>query len=211
MSLKFNPETHTYTWNDKIVPSVTQVIGEWIRLKGTDYYVNVFTGTVIYADKFEAAGEIGRAIHKACAYIAKGVDVNMEVIDPTLVPPLGQFKKWMSDFKVKLLHVETPMYSTKYVFTGTPDILCEISENKNLIALVDIKTGLHNDMAGVQTAAYEILAREYLKIKKIIKRYELVLPRNGNNYKFIPLDNKDDYIFFLSCLNQFNFLRRIKK
>mgnify|MGYP001559267038 CR=1 FL=1 len=205
--LTFDADKHIYRWNGQVVPSVTEIIGAWLPVKGADFYVNTFTGAIVYADKFEAAGKVGKAIHKACGYIANGQGVDMEAIDRALIPPLKQFKKWMGDFKAKPIAVETPMYSVKYEFAGTPDIVCELSQDKNILVVVDIKTGLVNDMAGVQTSGYEILAREDLKIRKIIKRYELILPRDGSQYKFKQLTDKDDFTFFLSRLNQYNYLK----
>lgn len=205
--LTFDADKHIYYWHGHTVPSVTQIIGAWLPVKGSDFYFNTFTGAIIYADKFEAAGEVGSAIHKACGYIASGQGVDLEAIDPDLIPPLEQFSKWWDAFKVKPILVERPMYSKKYGFAGTPDIICELSQDKNIVAVVDIKTGLVNDMAGVQTSGYEILAREDLKIRKIIKRYELILPRDGSQYKFKQLTDKDDFTFFLSRLNQYNYLK----
>ena len=203
----FDADKHIYRWNDNIVPSVTEIIGAWLPVKGADYYVNTFTGAIVYADKFEAAGKVGKAIHRACGYIASGQGVDMEAIDPALIPPLEQFERWMDDFKVNTRVAESPMYSEKYGFAGTPDIVCEINNNKNIVVVVDIKTGLSNATVGVQTSAYEILIREYLKIRRIIKRYELILPRDGCPYKFNSLTDKDDFTFFLSRLNQYNYLK----
>ena len=82
--LTFDANKHIYRWNDKIVPSVTEIIGAWLPVKGADFYVNTFTGDIVYADKFEAAGEVGKAIHKACGYVASGQGVAMEKIDTRL-------------------------------------------------------------------------------------------------------------------------------
>lgn len=205
--LTFDEDKHIYRWNGKSVPSVTQIIGAWLPVKGADFYVNTFSGAIIYADKFEAAGEVGKAIHKACGYVASGQGVDMLAIDSALIPPLKQFSKWVDDLKVKVRYTESPMYSEKYGFAGTPDIICEVGNDKNIVAVVDIKTGLVNDQVGSQTSAYEILTREFLKIRRIIKRYELILPRDGSPYKFKPLNDKNDLLFFLSRLNQYNYLK----
>lgn len=191
--LTFNPDTHEYRWKDRIVPSVTQIIGEWIRVKGADYYLNVFDGNIIPATRFEQAGDFGRAIHKACGLIiTKTLDWNS--LDPSLIPALQQFKIWLEDFSVEIIHTEKIIYSEKDDLAGTADIICKI---KKVMSIVEIKTPKINRMVGVQTSGYERLFRASEKYRGIIKRYELILPKNGSQYKFTPLTNNQDISFLL--------------
>ena len=209
----FDPETHTYRVNGEPVPSVTQVLGQWLLPPGAAYYINTFTGATIDAEKFEAARKGGNAIHRGAAYLLKGQGLDWGALAPDLVAPLKQCGEWIRLFGVEPLYVEKPMFSEALGVAGTPDLICSLNGNKDYLALVDIKTGLVNDMVGAQTAAYEKLLRDFnlrdfKKIWQAIKRYSLILPRDGSPFKFSPLDDKDDYAFFCARLTQYNYLKR---
>ena len=206
--LTFDPEKHEYRANGELVPSVTQVLGQWLLPSGGAYHINTFTGQTIDAEKFENARESGNAIHKGAAYLLEGKGLNWNALAPQLVAPLRRCEEWIKTFGVKPLYVEEPMYSKPLGVAGTPDVLCTIYGDPHGLALVDIKTGLVNDMVGPQTAAYEKLTRDSKGIRKIIRRYSLVLPRDGSPYKFTPLTGEQDYAFFCARLTQFNYLKK---
>src|SRR3972149_387514 len=207
MSLTLDEKKHEYKWEGVIVPSVTQIIGEWIRVQFSSmsvYYVNVFTGKSISESVMLEAADKGRAIHKAANMLAEGKSVDMDMIDPSIIMPVTQFMNWLSDFKPKIIFTEKLMYSEKDRFAGTLDIFCEI---KNKLSLVEIKTPIINLMVGAQTAGYEKLLRESSeKIRASIRRYELMLPRNGGIYDFNPLTDYGDLSFFENRLYQRRYL-----
>ena len=205
--LTFDPEKHEYHANGELVPSVTQVLGQWLLPNSGAYYIDTVTGQTIDAESFGQAREAGNAIHKGAAYLLKGEGLNWNALATELAAPLRQCEEWIKTFGVKPLYVEEPMYSKTLGVAGTPDVLCAIYGDPHGLALVDIKTGLVNDMVGPQTAAYEKLARDFKGIRKIIRRYSLVLPRNGSPYKFTPLTDEKDYAFFCARLTQFNYLK----
>ena len=209
--LLYTDKDHTYTLDGVIVPSVTQIIGEWkdVDIYGTMYKVNVYSGQSVLADKFTAPAEFGRAIHKAAYLILTGQGLNWGKIDTALVPPVKQFQKWMLDHKVTPVLSEVPMASRKWMYAGTPDIFCNIKKNRHL-CLVDIKTGEY-DMAGAQTAAYEPLYRELTEFRGLIDRYVLHLPKNGSDYKFLPLENRQDWYFFMSKLMEYKYTAHLRK
>ena len=209
MTLSFEPKGHVYRWNGQVVPSVTQVLHQWIRLEWSGVYVNTLSGATVDAVIFEAAGKVGKDIHIGAAYLLRGQGLDWDALSPDLVSPLKQCEVWVKLFSVKSLHVEEPMYSERLVVAGTPDLICTLNGDAKTIALVDIKTGLANDMVGAQTSGYEMIAREAKTIRKIIKRYSLVLPRDGSAYKFKPLDGYvDDATYFMACLTRHNYLRK---
>ena len=200
--LTLNEKKHEYRWDGNIVPSVTQIIGEWIKISFSAmsaYHVNVFTGTAVSEAVFEEARESGKAIHRACNIIAQGKFIDMDKIDPSLIMPVTQFLSWINDYKPKIIFTEKSMYSEKDEFAGTLDIFCEI---KRKLSLVELKTPIKNPMVGPQTAGYLKLLRESEKVRAGINRYELILPRDGGQYKFNPLNNYSDLSFFLSRLYQ---------
>lgn len=200
---KFSEEEHKYYADDIELPSVTTVIGEWKFLSLSMMYYNIFSGTAVNSEAFLKAREFGKAVHKAFKIMLTST-LDFSVISPLLVNPCQQFQKWCQDYKVKPLEIETPLYSDIDGYAGTPDIIHTMMADANTIHITDVKTGEKNAMVGVQTAAYERLARRCLEIRKTIQRHELIL--GEGNYKFRELNNKDDLTFFLARLYQYNFL-----
>lgn len=197
--LTFNADTHIYLWDEQPVPSVTQVLGEWIE--APYYYINVFTGAIAPIEAFEQGRDHGTAIHKGCALILKGRDLDWDFLDKGLIPQLEQFKKWVEDWKPTLHLIEEPLYSTKHGYAGTSDIIATIRDK---VSVIDIKSGAVG-LVGPQVAAYEQLYRENRKYRATIKRYILHLPK-GRPYQFLPLTDKADWDFFRSRLFQYQYL-----
>lgn len=200
--LKFDPDTHTYSIDGNKIPSVTQILSEWVEIPR--YYVNTFTGAMVRKDVFDAGGDHGTAIHTACNLILEGGGhdaLDWEALNPELCHPLQQFERWLADYKPKIASVEEPMYSSKYGYAGTPDIAAKVQRK---MAVIDIKTGAYS-MAGPQTSAYEQLYKEASGHGRNMKRYVLYLPKTGD-YKFIPMTNKNDWDFFRSRLFQYQYL-----
>lgn len=188
--LIFNKDTHEYAIEGRRVPSVTQILGEWVQVK--EYYVNTFTGTLVAASVFKEAGDRGTAVHEA-VNILLTLDLDWEYLDPALIYPLKQFIAWREKFKPQLVTTGYPMYSRAHGFAGTPDPFYLIN---GMLTFVDIKTGLEHPMVGPQTAAYVQMYREISKFKGGIKRYSLYLPMKKGTYKYEALDNKMDWQFF---------------
>jgi hypothetical protein len=206
MSLTLDEQKHEYRWNGNPVDSVTQIIGEYVKVsfsQMSSYYVNIFTGNVISLDIFEGARDTGKAIHLACNILAQGKSLDWNALDPSLLIPLQSFINWLNDFKPSLLWTENRLYSEVDNFAGTPDNFCEI---RGKLSLIEIKTPITNLMVGPQTAAYEKLIRESEKVRAKIQRYELQISRAGDRYKFNPLNNYSDLPFFLSRLYQKRYL-----
>ncbi len=202
--LTFEEQDHIYRWNGKVVPSVTQVLREWVKLGNGRGYVHTVYGTYIDTPTFENVGDFGTAVHMGAKLIMTA-SLDWDVLDPALVPPLKEFVRWMDDYKVKPQYVEEPMYSSKYGVAGTPDIIGTINGFRHL-DITDIKTGLVNEMVGPQISGYENIFRDQEKYRKPIVRHELILPRDGSPYKFKLLTKSTDGAFFLSRLFQWQCL-----
>mgnify|MGYP001562128845 FL=1 len=194
------------------MPSVTQIIGEWITFPTFAY--NIYTKQSIDIDRFITARETGKELHALAKKMVQGEE-EFSSIPSELMLPIYEYKKWIADYHVKPIHIETPIFSKKLNVAGTPDLICRIMNDDSRIALVEIKTGLINEMARVQLATYKYLARNYYQEQRAIDIYELILPRSGKPYKFKKHEQK--YIvdfeleFFMSRLSQFNFLERRRK
>ena len=199
--LTFDESTHTYHLNGDRLPSVTQIIGDWIKVSG--YYFNVFSGARVKAELFEAAGEFGTAVHNMVQYHIEG-DLDITTLDPDFLAVLLQFEKWFDATNPEIIDTEAIGYSKRYKFAGKRDIKCII---KKQLHIVDIKTGAF-DMAGPQLAAYVQIDKEMDSSRMTRYRDVLYLPKDGGDYKFVSFSDLNDFPFFLSRLTTYNYLRR---
>jgi len=201
--LTFDADTHTYRYNGEVIPSVTTILREWVKIDiGRGWYVSTFTGAVIDAERFEAAGAMGTAIHDMIhAYLED--DLDEENTAPELLKVLAQFKEWEGFFKPEFELFETMMYSEKYGFAGTLDCVCMIGREK---WLPDWKSGAYGT-AGPQTAAYEKLYQEYTGSRTPLKRAVLHLPKDGGKFKWEPQESRSDWKFFEARLYQYQYLQ----
>lgn len=198
--LQFDPEKHLYTYEGREVPSVTQVIGEWKVSKlfsGAEVYVNTFTGEIVPKSRFDGAADFGNAVHAGANLIVTGQGVNWDVLHPDIVQPLREVERWAADYGIETLATERAVYSKKHDYAGTFDWMGRMLKRKDALVIVDFKTGGH-DMAGPQTAGYEIAVREEDGWRNLVERYVLYLPKNGGPYQFKKQQNRNDGAFFLA-------------
>lgn len=202
----FEPETHTYRLEGRVLVSVTQVLNEWREAKvyGKRFLVHTTSGAAIDGEVMDNAATFGKAVHEGAKLILTG-EIDWNTVDEALIPPLMEFMRWTEDYKVKPVHVEEPMYSERHGVAGTPDLIGTVNGFRHL-DITDIKTGLVNEAVGPQVAGYEIIFREREKYRKPIVRHELILPRDGSPYRFNALTNNQDGPFFLSRLFQWQYL-----
>jgi len=196
----FDPETHHYTYNGVVGPSVTGLLNTWVKSKSGQYYYNSVFKTWVWAETFEEAGRFGTAVHQYCKELLSGNDITID--RPDFIPPVEQFIKWHNEHLREVFVAEEPMYSVQGFF-GTLDIFG--LDKKGELVLVDIKTGDYS-LAGPQLSGYEMLVRENIlnNKKHRIKRYVLSLPKEaGKSYKFIEMINdRDDKLHFQACLSK---------
>lgn len=213
MNITLDPAAHTYTdEKGKVYPSVTQIIQSLIRFEmfGDVFYYDRVSGQVLKGDMVENAGRIGTAIHKGCFYLITGQGLNWNSLNPILVEPLHQFEKWVKDWNPTLIIAEKSMMSKKWEYAGTPDIICTLPAFPKAIVQVDIKTGDYQ-WADVQLAAYEMLYRENYKYMGVVKNYVLFLPKDGSNYEFVHINEKDtreNWRHFTARLSEHRFMQK---
>ena len=200
--LTFDEKEHRYTYDGNHVGSVTQIIGQFLKVG--NQYVDVFSGATIPAGVFEAAGEWGTDVHTMIHYYLDD-DLDMDILSPALKLALDQFMQWQADYKPEIISYEQRVYSKKYGYAGTLDLNCRI---KGKLTVVDYKTGAYG-LAGPQIAAYAQADKEESK-GGMRRRAVLHFPKNGNGgYKFVPLSGLNDWNFFLSRLNTYNYMGRV--
>jgi hypothetical protein len=197
--LTFNTALHEYKKLGKTVPSVTQVINEWLKVAigGEKWHVNRFTGVAIPSRKMDEGAAKGADLHKGCNLILQG-GIDWDSLAEEYVPPLRQFEQWLKDFDIQPLYSELMVYNSRMGYAGTIDLVVPIDK---ALAFIDIKTG-ECGTVGPQLAAYEKAYCDQEKYVGRTARYALWLPKSGKPYKFEKLTNEGDWDFFKSCLFQ---------
>lgn len=198
--LKFEPNGHEYRWNNQIVPSVTQILGEFLHIG--HFYISTFTGASIPAYRMEAARDFGTAVHRMIALDIAG-ELDEETLDDRLLAVLKNWQQLRGMIRPEIIMSETPLYCSAHNYAGTPDIVCKI---KGVLSIIDCKTGLLGH-CGPQLSGYEIPVREHLKTRARFDRYGLHLPKDGGAAKLIKYEDRNDWEFFKCRLFQYRYLR----
>jgi len=181
--LVFCPEHHIYWFGGQRVPSVTGI------LRGLDSYVHVD------ADVLEAARQRGIAVHSATQFDDDG-ELDMNTVDDMIRPYLFAWRSFRKESGFEPLHQEGRVYSPKYRYAGTYDVIGFMGGKR---VLIDKKSGDQVPLAaGPQTAAYAA-AYEEAGGDRIQKRYVVQLRSNGD-YQLIPYGASDDLQCFLAHL-----------
>ena len=129
----FDQATHTYTINGRKVPSVTQVLNDLLPCwKASEWYL-----------------QRGTAVHACAALIATGQDFEH---DPAIDGQVWALRKFFAEVKPVVLSVEKQVYSERYQYAGTLDLLAEINGKR---VVVDFKAS-ESAALPYQLAAYSI-------------------------------------------------------
>lgn len=124
LKIDFKSDSHEYFINGKKVPSVTQVLS----LAGEFKYVN--------KDVLERAAKFGTAVHKATELYDQN-NLNLDNLDPALMPYLQAWKKFLNETNFKILEIEKIVGSNRMGYAGTIDRIGYIGDD---LTLLDIKT-----------------------------------------------------------------------
>ena len=205
IQLHFKPEKHEYFIDkgDGILipaPSVTKILNEFVTIGA--FYYSTFTGARIPAEAFDTARDFGTAVHSMIALDISG-ELDEDALDPKLAAVLAQWRRVYCMIRPEIIMSETPLYSPKYGFAGTSDIIFKL---RGVLSICDFKTGFYGT-AAPQLCAYEVLAREKLKTRARFDKYVLALPKDGSHFKFIKVGGPADWGFFQARLFQHNYLK----
>lgn len=176
MPLNFDPETHKYTLDGVVLPSVTQVL----------HGVGLIDFGHIDQLILDRAAALGTAVHAACAYDDM-TDLDEDALDDNIRPHLDAWRKFRGTMKFDA--IEQSLCHPGYGFAGTPDRV-----NSDLI--IDIKTGsIVPAWVGLQLAAYSILAD-----LPTAKRWAVQLKPDGS-FKIYEFKKRTDRSVFLAALS----------
>jgi len=181
---RFDEITHTYTINDRPVPSVTQILTE------------IFGKRFWYDDWY---AQRGRANHAMISYYIQGC-LDLSSVDENIKGYLDAFIKFEHETQLKPVQSEKNLFSTVYNFAGTPDLL--LTDYNGQLILADIKSSVEQ-IVKLQLAGYDILYNE-IKIKpKLHCAIELKTDGKYKIHWFKDIPRMRNV--FMSCLSIYNF------
>lgn len=176
-NLFFDPTTHTYTFNGRIVPSVSQILLE-----------EGFINTQFFTEEGRSRGSL---VHRCIENHVRGAHC-FQI--PSVEPYLTAFKNFQKDCDWVAEIIEVKMGCEQYA--GTPDQIGLFQGNR---AILDLKTGSISPATGLQLAAYEKLYRGEVEnaVLKIvnIKRFALQLMDTGRYMLTEYKERADRYIW----------------
>lgn len=189
--IEFNPETHTYTLDGRIIPGVTSIIEN----------AGLSDFSKINPDVLERAQKFGNAVHTTC-YLYDINDLDKGSLDPALKPYLDAWIKFKRDTGFMTLDSEQIVYSKKHNYAGTYDKLGIMNGRVAYKTLVDIKSGttLPKSIA-LQTSAYMEAHNEGKSRDEKIKWRLVVQLLEDGTYRMQEYKEKSDFSVFLACLN----------
>ena len=187
---EFDASSHTYRINGRPVPSVTQVMADVIPgWRAADWYL-----------------QRGRAVHACAAMIAQGLEFEHDERIAGQVAACRRFYAEVYGGLPKVDLVEHPVFSRRYQFAGTLDLLASFPER---ITLVDFKATL-TEAVPIQLAAYGIALNES-SIGVNVKWGLGVQLNEDGTYKCSEVYDLRRYkAEWLALLTTFNVRRRLK-
>ena len=177
---RFEEESHSYFYKDKRVPSVSEILSP---LMDKSFML-------------PEHAERGTYVHK-CVQLMEASVKDWEPRYSELEGYISAYQNYRKVATTKPKAVEEPLFSKKFGFAGTPDLVFT-----SPVEICDIKTGTPQAWHALQLMGYAILLGEKLKIDpETINRFGLYLNREGK-YKVAHYENnKVDYLFFLNSLS----------
>ncbi len=146
-TLEFEPESHTYTLDGTVVPSVSQIIqaaGYW---GDTSFFK-------------PGAAEKGTRIHKAIELLNLDQLDRSQIEGTGYVPYVDAYELWRKEFQPEILDVEVRLVGEceGVVYAGTVDLIATVKDD---LCVIDLKTGRQHPkpyraQLGAYALAYEI-------------------------------------------------------
>lgn len=210
--LQFFEDEHLYTWNGKPAISVTQLFSlVGTRKSKDDRFVSI-SGVEFIKD--DTGGIFGQNFHKFAEIILNGKEADY---DEALGPYVNSFYKFLSKHPYimgdSLKLVESKLYSQKYGYAGTLDLLSFVEDTNGYLTLIDWKTSaaIANHYK-LQLAAYVKLVKENFKDINILRGIRTMTVRLKPDAEpqvqiRTPLQVGLDFNLFASILNVHKSLR----
>jgi len=197
MELVFNDETHTYSLNGIVLPSVTQVL-KAAGLINLDF---------IDKNLLAAKADLGKKVHTATELYDDNT-LMLDNLDPVLNNYLMQWVKFKIDFGFEPTDSEVMLHHKLFRYAGRIDRAGWISTRQFTgKVLIDIKSGAKHHSHAIQTAAYmELYNSDKKPADRIRRRYCVYL--TPDSYQVQEYNNPTDKNVFLSALTITNYLKQ---
>ena len=196
----FDPDTHTYWANDRVMPSVTQVLTEQRFIDFSN----------VPPDVMATARDRGSYVH-AALHASLEDDFDVDDCDPRFRGYLDSGLAFVAEAGLapvkdptgRIISVEYRFFHLVRWFAGTVDYIG--IDRDGILTIADWKTGHPTDVAAaLQTAAYEFGIRQCLApvigYSGQIRRMAVKLFRDGTPAKPEPYSDPRDLSVFLSAL-----------
>jgi hypothetical protein len=189
--LTFQEEGHIYRWDDKVVPSVSAILGP--------LYNGVFDK--IPKAILEHKIDIGKNVHLTSEMFDKD-DLDEDSLDEVTRGYFNGWKKFRDENHCEWDIIEKPMFNELHRYGGTPDRHGLVN---GMPSVLDIKTvAVISKITGVQLSGYDklLMASENISSEQ---RLAVQLFPNGT-YELHRFTSNKDWPTFLSCLNVHSFI-----
>lgn len=136
--------------------------------------------------ELEKAGDIGTQIHKLIEWNLRREMGQVVEAAPHVVQAaqwaFSKYQDWADEVKLKPLYIEQTVYSDKYEFAGTMDLLAEVD---GVVSLIDFKSGkaVYGE-AHLQSVAYQEAFIEMGHLPHPEQGIIVRLPKNENDPEF---------------------------
>jgi len=229
--ITFYPNSHQYRIDGKIIPSVTSILGmidksrqllKWSENLSREF-LQSYIGTTLeavtvedavtqYAVKRDKAGDVGHQVHEWINQFIKSVmngtdEPSMDGLEQEVINGVMGFLKWYEQHTIEFLNTEKIVYSKKYNYVGTFDVLMKVD---GVLTLADFKTGKSiYPETKLQLAAYHLALKEEIKLN--IKQY-LILHFNKEDGTFETVSykpNKESFEMFVNILKLKRYLANV--
>jgi hypothetical protein len=154
---RFEPEGHQYFGpGGEILPSVTTIL----KAEGINRYSN--------GPSVDSLMQIGTWVHDMVRMFEKGT-LDEDALAVSMRGYLESYRTWKATAGMTPLVVEQSLFSQRWKYAGTPDIVgaLEVPAGLAAFAVVDLKTGSLRAGDRIQVAGYMGLAQEcYVELEK---------------------------------------------
>lgn len=131
--LTFDPRTHTYYFESKPIPSVTDILRPALTW---------------FSVRSEAAAERGDRVHQACEDIDSGFEPEL---DDESEPYVRAYQRFLGEANVEIVASEFRAFHPAMRYAGTIDRVIQVNGE---LEILDLKTGVTAPWMGMQLAAY---------------------------------------------------------
>jgi hypothetical protein len=187
--LTFDPATHTYRYDGKVVPGVTSLLAWACQFN------------FITADELDAARERGTYVHALTELDDLGDLDDEKERDGEHWPRLLAWRDFCAKYQPNWARIEAMGYSARFGFAGTPDREGVLEFYGRDPWIIDVKSSATPSRVwGLQTAAYRQIAAERDPRYALARRGTVRLLADGT-HRFDEWKDPRDWPAFVSIIN----------